>query len=105
MSEIRNDRLVRLRAGPAHNRLRSPLTPYLALCGPDRAPTVSIPFEHGQRLTRLDRLRYEIEGREVPPSQREAEVRDLGEAVGRVLSQVPGLLSALSSARGEEGRL
>src|SRR5262245_56225509 len=105
MSEIRNVKLELLRSGPANNQLLSPLTPYMALCGADGPVTVTIPFEHGQLLTRLDRLRYEIEGREVPPSQREAEAREIGEALGRVLSQVPGLLSELSSARDEQREL
>src|SRR5262245_53281451 len=101
MAEVLNVKLELVRSGPAHNQLLSPLTPYLALCGTAGPVTVTIPFEHAQLLTRLDRLRYEIEGREVAPSQREAEVRELGEALGRVLGQIPGLLSELSSARGE----
>jgi hypothetical protein len=105
MGEIRNVKLELLRSGPANNQLLSPLTPYLALCGADGPVTVTIPFEHQQLLTRLDRLRYEIEGSEVAASQREAEVREIGEALGRVLSQVPGLLSELSSARGEQSEL
>src|SRR5262245_31727500 len=105
MSEIRNVKLELLRSGPANHQLLSPLTPYMALCGADGPVTVTIPFEHGQLLTRLDRLRYEIEGREVPASQREAEAREIGEALGRVLSQVPGLLSELSSARDEQREL
>lgn len=105
MGEIRNVKLELLRSGPANNQLLSPLTPYLALCGADGPVTVTIPFEHGQLLTRLERLRYEIEGREVAPSQREAEAREIGEALGRVLSQVPGLLSELSSARSEQSEL
>lgn len=105
MGEIRNVKLELLRSGPANNQLLSPLTPYLALCGADGPVTVTIPFEHGQLLTRLERLRYEIEGREVAPSQREAEAREIGEVLGRVLSQVPGLLSELSSARSEQSEL
>jgi hypothetical protein len=51
MSEIRNVKIELLRAGPAHNQLLSPLTPYLALCGADGPVTVHIPFEHEQLLT------------------------------------------------------
>ena len=105
MHEIRNVKLELLRSGPANNQLLSPLTPYLALCGADGPVTVTIPFEHGQLLTRLARLRYEIDGHEVAPSQRQAEAREIGEALGRVLSQVPGLLSELSSARSEQSEL
>jgi len=99
MSEIQYVKLELLRSGPAHNQLLSPLTPYLALCGADGPVTVHVPFEHAQLLTRLERLRYFTEGREVAPLQREAEVREIGEALGRVLSQVPGLLSEVSRAR------
>jgi hypothetical protein len=51
MSEIHNVKIELLRAGPAHNQLLSPLTPYLALCGADGPVTVHIPFEHEQLLT------------------------------------------------------
>src|SRR5262247_2633172 len=60
MSEIRNVKLELLRSGPANNQLLSPLTPYMALCGADGPVTVTIPFEHGQLLTRLDRLLSEM---------------------------------------------
>lgn len=105
MGEIRSVTLELLRSGPAHNQFLSPLTPYLALCGANQPVTVTLPFEHEQLLRRLDRLRYEIDGREVPPSQREAEVREIGEALGRVFSQVPGLLSELGGGRTAQGEM
>src|SRR5262245_36545539 len=104
MSEIRKVKLELLRSGPAHNQLLSPLTPYLALSGADGPVTVNMPFEHQQLLTRLERLRYTLEG-EAGRTQREAEIREIGEALGRVLSQVPALLSELSSARSEQSEL
>lgn len=95
MSGIRDAKLELLRSGPAHNQLLSPLTPYIALCGPAAPQTVYMPYEHRQLLTRLARLRYEQGGCEIPAAQREAELRELGEAVGRVLGEVPGLQTAL----------
>jgi len=105
MSEIRNVKLELLRPGPAHNQLLSPLTPYLALCGADGPVTVQMPFEHRQLLHRLERLRYDINGTPVAASQREAEVREMGEAIGRILGQVPALLSELSDMRGDGEKL
>src|SRR5262245_5289327 len=104
MSEIRRVKLELLRSGPAHNQLLSPLTPYLALCGADGPVTVNMPFEHAQLLSRLQRLRYSIDG-DVGQSQRQAELRELGEALGRVMSQVPALLSEISNARSERSEL
>jgi hypothetical protein len=105
MSDIRNVKLELLRPGPAHNQLLSPLTPYLALCGADGPVTVNMPFEQRQILTRLQRLRYSIGSSEVVAQQREAEVRELGEALGAVLGQVPALLSELGRARSDAANL
>jgi len=99
MSDILDVKLELLRPGSSHNQLLSPLTPYLALCGADGPVTVHLPFEHRQLLSRLERLRYSTEGKEIAPGQREAELRDMGEALGRVLARVPALLSELGSAR------
>ena len=105
MTDIRKVKLELLRSGPAHNQLLSPLTPYLALCGADGPVTVNMPFEHRQLLSRLDRLRYATNGSAIAASQQEAELREMGEAIGRVLGEVPALLSELSNARSEGGRL
>ncbi|CAI8785950.1 CHAT domain-containing protein [Methylocaldum szegediense] len=105
MKDIHNVKLELLRPGPAHNQLLSPLTPYLALCGADGPTTVYMPFEQRQLLNRLERLRYEIDGTTVSPTQREAEVREMGEAIGKVLGQIPSLLSELSDPRGDGGKL
>jgi hypothetical protein len=105
MNEIRDVILEFLRPGPAHNQLLSPLTPYIALCGADGPVTVSMPFEHRHLLNRLERLRYSGPTGDISRQQRESEVREIGEALGRVLGQVPALLSELGNAFTEDGRL
>ena len=104
MSEIHNVKLEILRSGPSHNQLLSPLTPYLVLCGAAGPTTVHIPFEQRQLLIRLERLRYYTEGTAVPPGQREAELRELGEAIGGIFGRVLPFLGELSSARAKKGR-
>jgi hypothetical protein len=50
---------------------------------------------------RLDRLRYRLDAGpagEVEQAQRLGELQDIGEALGRVLAQVPGLLAEISRA-------
>lgn len=98
MSTVRNFKIELLRSGPEHNQLLSPLTPYLALGGASAPQTVTMPFEHRQLLARLARLRYEIEGREVAAAQREDELREIGEAMGRVLGAVPALQLVLDGS-------
>ncbi len=102
---IQQVKLEFLRPGPAHNQLLSPLTPYIALCGDDGPVTVQMPFEHRQLLMRLRRLRYESNKDPAKDEQRQAEVRDMGEAIGKVFSQIPALLSQLPDACGETGKL
>src|SRR5439155_27355853 len=101
MPEIRNVKLEFLRQGPAHNQLLSPLTPYLALCGANGGVTGNMPFEHRHLLNKLERLSYSVDGTPIAGSQRDAELRELGEAIGRVFGQVPALLSELGNARSE----
>lgn len=105
MNNIHDIKLEFLRAGPAHNQLLSPLTPYMALCGADGPVSVHLPFEHAELLGRLNRLRYEIDGCAVAASQREAELQELGEAIARLLSTIPALVSELRSARTDTSRL
>ena len=106
MAEIRTVKLEFLRPGPAHNQLLSPITPYLALCGADGPVTVSIPFEQRHLAARLQRLRYaDSNGNAIVEEQREAEVREMGEQVGKVLGQVPALLSEIGNARAEGNTL
>lgn len=104
MSQIHNIKLEILRSGPSHNQLLSPLTPYLILCGAAGPVTVHLPFEQRQLLIRLERLRYYTGGMPVPPGQREAELRELGEAIGRIFGQVSPFLGELAGARAKKGR-
>ncbi|WAK02553.1 CHAT domain-containing protein [Methylobacter sp. YRD-M1] len=104
-SEIRKVKLELLRSGPAHNQLLSPLTNYIALCGSDGPVTLQMPFEHRQLLMRLQRLRYPQDKDPATDDQRQSEVRDIGEAIGRVLGQVPALLSELGNAGAENSKL
>jgi hypothetical protein len=104
-SEIRNVKLELLRSGPAHNQLLSPLTNYIALCGSDGPVTLQMPFEHRQLLMRLQRLRYPLDKDPATDDQRQSEVRDIGEAIGRVFGQVPALLSELGNAGAENSKL
>ncbi|OPY14748.1 MAG: CHAT domain protein [Syntrophus sp. PtaB.Bin001] len=101
MSEIRKIKLEILRPGPAHNQLLSPLTPYIALCGGEGPVTINFPFEHRQLLTRLERLRYISGAEKISKSQREAEIRELGELIGDVLGKVPALVYEIGHARGK----
>ena len=105
MSAIRQIKLEMLRPGPAYNQLLSPLTPYVALCGADGPVTVRLPLEQRQLLARLERLRYYSRDLAVSPRQREAELRELGEIIGRVLARVPALLSELGSVRSDSEQL
>ena len=105
MNDIQDIHLEFLRAGPAHNQLLSPLTPYMALCGADGPVMVHLPFEHAQLLNRLNRLRYEVGGVPVAASQRQAELQELGDAIARVLGKIPALVSALRCARVDTSRL
>lgn len=97
-TDIRNVKLEFLRPGPAHNQLLSPLTPYVAVCGEDGSVTVNMPFEHRELLIRLRRLRYENGVDPARDVQRQAEVRSMGEEIGKIIGQVPSLLSAISGA-------
>ena len=105
MSDIHNVKLEILRPGPAHNQLLSPLTPYLALCGADGPVTLHLPFEQRQLRIRLERLRYSAGGNTISASQREAELYELGETIGRMFGQVPALLAELGSVRAAKGKL
>lgn len=87
-------KLELLRQGPAHNQLMSPITPYLALSGNAPPQTLYFPFEHRQLLSRLTRLRQA--DRNMPPMEREAVLRDLGEPLGQVLGTVPSLYAAMT---------
>lgn len=104
-NKISNVKLELLRTGPAHNQLLSPLTPYIALCGEDGPVTVNMPFEHRQLLMRLNRLQYKANIDPATDEQRQSELRDIGEAIGNVLGQVPAMLTELGNASSEGGSL
>ena len=104
-NKISSVKLELLRTGPAHNQLLSPLTPYIALCGEDGPVTLNIPFEHHQLLMRLARLRYEGTIDPAVDKQRQFEIRDIGEVIGNVFSQVPAMLTELSNASNENKAL
>jgi len=99
MPDVRTVKLELLRAGPPHNQLLSPLTPYIALCGSEGPVTVHLPFEHHQMLTRLQRLRYISDAGLISAEQRESEVLGLGAAIGDVFSAIPTLNAQLARAR------
>jgi hypothetical protein len=105
MTAIRTIKLEILRSGPDHNQLLSPLTPYLALCGADGPVTLTLPFEQRQLLSRLERLRYYIRNTVVAPEQREAELREMGELIGKILGLIPALLAELGSVQPDRGQL
>lgn len=105
INKISNVKIELLRPGPAHNQLLSPLTPYIALCGEDGPVTVNMPFEHQQLLMRLNRLRYKANIEPAKDEQRQSEIRDIGDAIGNVLSQVPALLTELGNAACVNGSL
>ncbi len=94
-----------LRAGPPHNQLLSPLTPYTVLCGADSPVSLHLPFEHAQLSRRLDRLRYRTAGGTPAEGERTTEIAELGATIARLFAQVPGLVSALHTARLDGGRL
>lgn len=85
-----------LRAGPPHNQLLSPLTPYLGICGESGAGVVHLPYEQYKFDRRLRELRYDDEsGTEEDLARRLEVLRDTGVEMARVLGAVPGLTGAL----------
>ena len=108
MKTVHDVVLELVRPGPAHNQLLSPLTPYVALCGGGSPVSVHLPFEHQQLLTRIQRLRYEVESgpaTDAQIAQRQAELHELGEILGNVLGEIPTLLAELSRVRCSGGKL
>jgi hypothetical protein len=104
MARVSDVRLELVRPGPPHNQLLSPLTPYMALCGEGSPVTFHIELEHRQLLNRLERLRYvalDEHGNPgwIPGQLREAEVQELGEQMGRILSHITTLGPELARAR------
>ena len=108
MSRFHTVKLEIIRPGPAHNQLLSPVTLYIALCGNESPVTFHIELEHHKLLTGLERLRYVTPDGSgfavVPDPMREAAVREVGEEVARIFSDIPTLLAEISRARGEANR-
>jgi hypothetical protein len=110
MNQLLEVQLEILRAGPMHNQLLSPLTPYLALCGDGGAVNFHIPMEHRELINRLERLRYLFVDRQTKRAvrmddrMREGELEELGRFVGELLSNIKTLGSELSQTKLEKGQ-
>jgi len=91
--QIRTVRVEFLRAGPPHNQLLSPLTPYLGVCGNAGAGVVKVPYEQAAFERRLKELRYETGD----AGDRLAMLHDVGVDMGKVLGAVPGLPGTLTT--------
>lgn len=95
--QIRTVTVELMRPGPAHNQLLSPLTQYLGICGDAEAGVVTQPYEHASFLERMKAMRYE-DGQD--EGSRRSTLRELGQAVGRVLGSIPCLPGALTADPG-----
>lgn len=99
--QVRTVRVELLRAGPAHNQLLSPLTPYLGVCDDAEAGVVHVPFEQHTFERRMRAMRKDAasgdEGLRPAAKDHLPELRDLGIAMGRLLGAVPRLPGALSA--------
>ncbi len=87
-----------LRHGPPSNQLLSPLTRYLALCGNHPAETLELPYEHSQFLLRLQSLQYKDDDK-----TREMQLTETGKELGRLLSEIPGLVRELGDSTQDQG--
>ncbi len=88
-----------MRHGTDHNQLLSPSLPYLAVCENAPVTTIQQPFEHRELLVRLSSLSYPEGNKKYVEAQRSFQLQDIGRALGRMLSDIPGLTSALGVAR------
>jgi hypothetical protein len=96
MAKVHTVSLEFLRHGPVHNQLLSPLTQYLGLCGNYGASTVRVPYEHRDFLSRLNSLRYSIEGGgEV--ERRQSDLSKTAKEMTEILASIPGLISSLGT--------
>lgn len=102
--QIRTVRVELLRAGPAHNQLLSPLTPYLGVCDDSDAGLVHVPFEQHVFDRRMRAMRHEriVGDAGSQPTERDhlPDLRDLGVAMARLLGAVPRLPGALTGDPG-----
>ena len=85
-----------LRAGPRHNQLLSPLTPYLAVCGESPAGVVNLPFEQAVFERQRDELSYGVIDQN-DPDRRLGVLHQTGKDMAQILADVPGLPGALTS--------
>lgn len=85
-----------LRAGPAHNRLLSPLTDYVTLCGNHGVSAVRVPFEHLDLQAQLNALSYTSQD-----GGREHTIQKLGREVGAILGSIPGLPHEVAHAEAQ----
>jgi len=91
---IRTVTIEILRAGPPHNQLLSPLTPYLAVCGEAGATVVHVPWEHAHFLRRIEEMRYE-KGTDDDTPRRLAVLEETGAEVAHLLGSIPALSGVL----------
>lgn len=98
--QVRTVRVEFMRAGPAHNQLLSPLTPYLAVCDDAEAGVVSVPWEHHTFTRRMRAMRHEDlsddAGERPAQKDRLPELRELGVAMARLLGSVPRFAGTLT---------
>src|SRR5262245_16826050 len=95
MMDIQTVTVEFLRAGPRHNQLLSPLTPYLGVCGDAPAGIVTMPYEHRDVEQLLQDLNYRVVSDD--PSRRENTLDRTGDKMADILSSVQGLSGALNS--------
>ena len=98
--QIRTVTVELLRAGPAHNQLLSPLTQYLGICGDSVAGIVTLPYEHGTFLRRMDKMRYVEAGDPSDQKERLAVLRDIGMDMAKIMDAIPTLPGALGFRSG-----
>lgn len=94
---IRSVTVELIRKGPPHNRLLSPLTEYLGICGGTGAGSVTVPYEQAAFNVMLDELRY-VDSDEEDQAPRRRALRDLGRDIGEMLGSVPGFTGSLTGA-------
>ncbi|MCE2660343.1 MAG: CHAT domain-containing protein [Rubrivivax sp.] len=99
--QVRTVRVEFLRAGPAHNQLLSPLTPYLAVCDDAEAGVVNVPFEQHTFERRMRAMRHQDQaadaGDRPAPKDRLPSLRELGVAMARLLGSVPRFPGSLGA--------
>lgn len=94
-----------LRAGPRHNQLLSPLTPYIAICGDAPAGLLTLPahYEHAAFERRLAELRYEVAAED--PGRTRGVLDETGTELAQILGSINGLAGALPTEPGPRQRL